>query len=108
MGVKGDKATGASAEMARDLVEKLGVLGEVSSKGMFGGHGIFLKGKMFAMVDSKGRAFLKSNEDTRAFFEEQGCEKHGRMPYYRLPEPILRSGKELTDWARHAVDALGI
>ena len=108
MGVKGDTSTGASAETARVLLEKLEALGAVSSKKMFGGYGIFLGGKMFAMVDSKGRVLLKATEDTRAFFERQGCERHDRMPYYLVPQEILLEEALLLDWAGKAVKALGI
>jgi len=54
MGVKGDKTSQDSVLAAELLVEKLISIGSITSKKMFGGHGIFHEGKMFAIVDSKG------------------------------------------------------
>ena len=54
MGVKGDKMKQDSVLATELLLEKLARINGISSKKMFGGHGIFHDGKMFGMVDSKG------------------------------------------------------
>lgn len=103
MGRKGDKMTNDSMLIAELLLEKLAPLGDISIKKMFGGHGIFHEGKMFGMVDSKGKAFLKSDEAIQDFFEKQGCQKHSRMPYYAIPEHVLEDDKKLMEWATESI-----
>ena len=44
------------------------VLG-VSSKAMFGGHGVYKNGKIFAII-VEGELYLKASENTKNFFEK--------------------------------------
>ncbi|MBK5111916.1 MAG: TfoX/Sxy family protein [Thermoleophilia bacterium] len=81
MGEREAKLTGASTARAEGLVEELRPLGEVSSRKMFGGHGVFCGGVMFALVDSDGDSFVRVDDDFRAELEAQGSTSHGRMPY---------------------------
>ena len=91
MGIKGDKLKQESMIAAEQLVEKLAGIEGISRKRMFGGHGIFCDGEMFGIVDSKGQCFLKADDALKATFEEKGALKHGRMPYYSIPEDILNN-----------------
>lgn len=100
MGKKGAKLTAVSTEIAAELVRQLRDLGDVSSKKMFGGSGIFESGKMFAFVDSEGEVFLKADDSNRQQFEEAGAAKHGRMPYFEVPQAILEDDADLKKWAR--------
>ncbi len=55
MGKKGDKLTQAATGLiATRLVDDLASLGDVTTKKMFGGHGIFESGVMFILIDSEG------------------------------------------------------
>ena len=101
MGEKGARQSGHAAEAAQGLVDDLAPLGEVTSKRMFGGFGIFEDGLMFALVDSEGSAFLRlgaSNEDRYR-------ERHGRMPYGRVPDEVLADDQQLLTWANEALQA---
>jgi len=104
MGKKGDKQTNASAESAENLQDKLFPLGEIRLKKMFGGHGVFYEETMFSLVDSKGTVFFKVDDSNKHRFEDAGAEKHGRMPYYQVPEQILSNDKTLQEWAKVSVD----
>jgi DNA transformation protein len=75
--------------MAERLLDELTPLGDVTTKKMFGGYGVFEDAVMFALVDSSGGAFLRADETTAARFEEAGSEAHGRMPYWRIPHAVL-------------------
>ena len=99
MGRKGDKMTNEAQLTVELFLEKLSSLQNITSKKMFGGYGIFHLGKMFAMVDSKGKAFLKSDASSKVFFERKSCQKHSRMPYYAIPEKVLNDSKTLAQWA---------
>lgn len=102
MGIKGDKLTKDAELMANQLIEKLAPLGDVTSKKMFGGYGIFLEGKMFGLVDSKGTGFLKVDEASKAHFESLGSVSHGRMPYCSIPEDIGGDDGKLLEMAKKA------
>lgn len=96
--------TGEAPLSATELVDKLSPIGEITSKKMFGGFGIFHDGKMFGIIDSKGGAFLKSDDSTKHEFESAGAEKHGRMPYYSIPSDILANTDLLIQWAKKSID----
>ena len=70
---------------------------------MFGGHGIFYKGKMFAIVDSKGQAFLKVDDATKVEFQKKGSVSHDKMPYESVLREVIDDSKELKKWAKKSV-----
>ena len=77
MGKKGDKLINSSTQAAEDLQRRLSTLGEITTKKMFGGYGIFESGKMFALVDSAGGVYLKADDTNRGRFEEVGSKIRG-------------------------------
>ena len=99
MGQKGAKLTPEATAIAERLVEKLSTLGDVSSRKMFGGYGIFESGSMFALITSDGIVHLKVDDSNRAKFEKAGSEKFGRMPYYEIPANVLKNTRSLRSWA---------
>ena len=99
MGSKGVKLTTDSANSAEDLQQRLAPLGDIRTRKMFGGFGVFEADTMFALVDSSGGIFFKADESNLNRFEEAGSEKHARMPYYQLPEAVLDDDKYLQEWA---------
>lgn len=101
MGLKGDKHTSESALSAKVLTEKLAAIDGISSKKMFGGNGIFHDGSMFAMVDSKGRIFMKA--DPTELSGVGSSEKHGRMPYYALPADLDLTTDQWIEWAKRSM-----
>jgi len=89
MGIKGDKHT-SDAQASADLILGLlkGLEG-ITSKKMFGGHGIFHEARMFGMVSFKGEIFFKVDDYIEKDFSDLGCAKHSKMPYYTIPEKII-------------------
>ncbi len=104
MGTKGEKLTNASTVSAEKLIDSLFPLGEISSRKMFGGHGVFIEDKMFALVDSNGIMFFKVDETNVKMYEEAGSGKHGRMPYYQVPEKVISDDSILHKWAQASID----
>lgn len=103
MGEKGSKRTGEAKEAADRFVAALAPLGDVTSKGMFGGYGIFRDGTMMGLVDSSGQWFLKTKDEAQAAaFQEAGSHKHGRMPYWSVPDAVAADEATLHAWARDA------
>jgi DNA transformation protein and related proteins len=104
VGEKGARLTPAAAEAAKRLVDDLQPLGDVASRSMFGGFGIFVGGTMFALVDSRGEAFLRVDDESRPRFDAAGSERHAGMPYFSIPSAVRRSPEELQSWAGSALE----
>lgn len=93
------------------VMEQLQPLGAVTSKKMFGGAGIYLRGKMFGLI--AGDVFyLKTDDGNRADFERTGMgpfkpwdDKPMTMPYYEVPADVLEDRTTLAAWARKSVAA---
>lgn len=103
MGIKGDKLNQEATMVAETLVAKLGGIDGITSKKMFGGHGIFHQGKMFGIVNSKGQAFLKANAFNKEDFEKYGALQHGKMPYFSIPDEVVNNTDRLVAWAEKAI-----
>ena len=94
------------------VIELLGPFGTVGARPMFGGHGIYLDGLMFALV-SDDTLYLKSDEMNREEFERAGCEifsyqrkgKRATIGFYTPPEEALESSVLMLPWARSAYAA---
>jgi DNA transformation protein len=107
LGKKGAKLS-AEVEAAADrLCEQLSDLGDITSKKMFGGVGVFANGNMFALVDASGRPHLKVGEANSDFADVRGTERHGRMPYYSVPDTMLADVATLRRWAAMSISAVG-
>ena len=102
MGTKGSRSKAAGVDAASKLVTTLEPLGGVTSRAMFGGHGIFSEDVMFAIVDSEGRIYLRADATTAMAFEAAGSTQHARMPYWEVPDPILDDTERLREWASTA------
>ncbi len=102
MGKKGETRTGEAKSAAEDVVATLAPLGPVTSRGMFGGYGIFLDGVMFGLVDRSGTVHLRVDPETRVQFEDAGGLPHGKMPYFSVPEAVRADPKRLCAWATEA------
>ena len=103
MGTKGDKLSSETGKAAEEFVARIAPLGDISSKKMFGGYGIFESGKMFALVNSNGQVFLKFDDTNRGRFEEAGSISHGKMPYYQIPNYVMLDNESLFEWTREAI-----
>jgi DNA transformation protein len=103
LGAKGERSKAAGNEAAALLTSTLEPLG-VTSRAMFGGHGIFKDDVMFAIVDSERRLYLRADATTAQAFDAAGSTQHARMPYWEVPEPILEDPEQLREWAATAAD----
>lgn len=103
MGDKGAKQSTQAAVTAEELVDTLQPLGDVRSKRMFGGFGVFADDVMFGLVDSSGQGFLRVGEDTQARYEAADAHAHGRMPYWSIPPSVHSDEELLIEWAREAL-----
>ena len=104
MGIKGSKQTNEADLTANLLLERLNQISGLTSKKMFGGFGIFHEGKMFALVNSQGEVYLKTDESIHAKFEEADSKQHARMPYFSLPERVLDNIDDLISWSKESIE----
>jgi DNA transformation protein len=83
---------------------------------MFGGYGISVEGLTLAILADLGqgeRLWLKADAQTRAVFEAAGCQrftylakgKARSMDYYSAPDDAMESARDMTPWARLALQA---
>jgi DNA transformation protein len=94
------------------LHELLEPLGAVTSRGMFGGHGVYVDGLFIAIVID-GRLYLKVDDETKAAFVAagsapfvyEGQKKPIEMSYWNAPEEALDSPDQMRPWAKMAIAA---
>jgi len=96
-----------SKQYCEYLVDLLVPLGEVSTKSMFGGHGIYTHGKIFAIV-IEDILYFKTDAQNRPDYEAAGSEpfsyetKKGNravMSYWQVPADIIDDSEMLLAWA---------
>ena len=104
MGKTESKLSPEATANCEQLVQELAPVGDVTSKKMFGGYGVFESGVMFALITSDGVVHLKAGDANRERFEAVGAEKHGRMPYFQVPAEVWDDPDALSEWAKEAID----
>jgi DNA transformation protein len=100
------------SEFVRSLNEVFERFGRIEARRMFGGHGIYHDGRMFALV-AKDTLYLKSDAESVAHFEQlrlpafqyerQG--KTAQMSYREAPPEVFEDRDEAAMWARRAWEA---
>ena len=95
-------------EFGLDQMEELGPL---TSRRMFGGAGIFIEGKMFALI-ADDTLYLKADDSNRDRFTGAGCrqfqpwpDKPAVMPYYEVSTEVLEDPDLLSEWAGGSITA---
>lgn len=93
------------------VLDQLADLGDVTSRSMFGGVGLYHRGVFFGII-ARDVLYLKVDDHNRPDYETPGMkpfkpypDRAGTMQYYAVPVEILESGFELAAWARKAIDA---
>lgn len=84
----------------------------VTAKRMFGGHGLYRAGVMFALI-ADGQLYLKVDDESRPDFEAAGLtpfvyEAKGRqvsLSYHRAPDAMLDEPALAREWAERGWQA---
>jgi len=89
--------------------ERLGALGALTARPMFGGVGLSCDGTFFALIRGEAVYFMvdaESVEDYRAAgarpFRERPA---GEVGYHEVPAAVQADGRRFLAWARKAVAA---
>jgi DNA transformation protein len=111
---RGKDVTGTRAmadETFRDRVlGRLSGLGGITSRPLFGGHGLYWRGTIFGIV-FEDRLYLKVDDRSKSEFESRGMgpfrpnERQTLKSYYEVPPEVLGDPEALVSWAREAIRA---
>ncbi len=92
------------------VLDQLSFFGEIETKRMFGGVGLFHNGLMFGKIG--GDTFrLKVDEHNQKEYEDRGMKpffsknKKKGMPYWEVPIEIFEDKEKLKDWAAKSYEA---
>src|SRR3954470_6760069 len=100
------------AGLADSVPEVFERFGPVAIRRMFGGHGIYHEGLMFALVTGE-TLYLKSDATTRPSFESRGLpafefKRQGRLmttSYRQAPAEVLEDRDAAAEWAKSSFEA---
>jgi DNA transformation protein len=99
-------------EFVSYVVDMMQSIGPVYSKRMFGGHGVFLEGLMFALI-ADSELYLKADRESEGDFSERGLEpftynKKGKlieMSYFQAPEEAMEDRDAMNEWGNKGYSA---
>jgi DNA transformation protein and related proteins len=102
----------ASADFATYCTELLAVAGEVRSKRMFGGYGLYVDDLFVAIIVGEA-LYLKADEQSRPRFEAAGSRrfeytrqgKQQGMGFWTAPTSAMDSPAVMRQWVQLAVAA---
>jgi DNA transformation protein len=92
------------------VLGRLSALGEITSRAMFGGHGLYWGETIFGIL-SRGRLYLKVDERSQADFVSRGMgpfrpnERQTLKSYYEVPPDVLADPEALLSWVGVAIRA---
>lgn len=106
------KAAARKQEFANHVVEQMAEFAQVEAKAMFGGHGIYWQGLMFALISQERLYFKADDQSVEAFisrglepftYEAKGDKRHS-LRYFEAPAEVMDEPQEMAVWCRRAYD----
>jgi DNA transformation protein and related proteins len=102
----------SSADFVNHVKELLAPAGQVVTKRMFGGHGVYIDGLFMAII-ADDELYLKADGVSCAAFDAEDCApfvyiKDGKpmtMSYRRTPDEAMDAPHLMLPWARLALEA---
>jgi DNA transformation protein len=102
-----------TADFIAHLRELMRPTAPATTRAMFGGHGVYVDGRIVGIVVND-ELYFKTDARTRPAYEAQGLEpfryaKSDReavaMSYHRAPDEALESPDAMREWLREALGA---
>lgn len=106
-------AAAARAALVQYLVDLMKRFGPVQARAMFGGHGLYREGLMFALVLDE-RLYFKVDDQNQAAFDQQGLKpfsyvtkagKTGQLRYHEAPAEAYEDMEAMAAWAQRGYEA---
>jgi DNA transformation protein len=93
----------ASVEYLNFIMDKLWPIGDIRSRAMFGGYGIFYEGSMFALI-AEDTLYFKVDESNRSTYEKARSRPfpHG-ISYWEVPAEVIEENSKFLDWANMSI-----
>jgi len=99
-----------SADYLQYILDQLRELGDVSSRRMFGGAGLYSDEFFFGLI-SDDTLYLRVDDSNRADYTARGAgpfrpyadRPQLSMSYYEAPAEVLEDVRQLAEWARRSV-----
>lgn len=103
---------GASGAVVQHFIDLMDRFATVRARAMFGGHGLYRDGVMFALL-ANGVLYLKVDDQTRAIFTECNLRPFSfatkgrtvRLSYHEAPPQALEDPAEMAQWCALAWQA---
>lgn len=92
-----------SEEYLEHVVEKLEYIGQVTTKKMFGGVGIYLDGLFCALIGDDV-LYFKVDDTNRPDYEAADMGPLMNLQYYQVPAEVFEDPETLRVWANKAMD----
>jgi DNA transformation protein len=92
------------------VIDQLNGPGNVVSRAMFGGYGLYREQAFFGII-FKGRLYFKTDHSTQPRYQERGMkpfkpgDKQTLKNYYEVPTEVVEDADELMLWSEQAVQA---
>lgn len=91
------------------IMDSLSTLGGISSRAMFGGHGIYKDGVIFALI-ADNELYFKTDDRNKSDFAARSShpftykkkDKNVSLSYWEVPVDILEDRETLIEWAKKA------
>ncbi|OYT43781.1 competence protein TfoX [Thermoplasmatales archaeon ex4484_6] len=97
-------------EFAGYVLSQMGDLEDVTIKKMFGGGGIYSRGRIFGLVVG-AVLYLKVDDTNRHLFEEKGMkpfkpfeDRPMVMSYFEVPADVIEDPELLQEWSRRSLE----
>ena len=100
----------AGERLVDRIIDLLSPLGEVTARPLFGGHGLYWRETIFAIL-YRDRLYLKVDEESKADYLARGMgpfrpnERQTLRSYFEVPPDLLADPEALLSWAKVAVRA---
>lgn len=99
-----------SADFLAYVLEQLVQLGDVTSRRMFGGAGLYSDERFFGLI-MDDVLYLRVDDSNRADYSSRGMAQfrpyadrpHLSMNYYEIPADVLEDAAALVSWTRRSV-----
>jgi DNA transformation protein len=92
------------------VLDQLSPLGKITSRPMFGGHGLYWREMIFGIL-FRDRLYFKVDEQSKGEYLAKGMgpfrpnERQTLKSYYEVPPDVLDEPEALLSWAREAIRA---